>query len=152
MRAGYGPLRRTAIGARRDDDAGRLRPAEEDRNWGEARRRCGPVRPAAGAPPACGGGAGNWARRDDDAGRLRPAVGPSRSRGRGRHRGEAVNITLYAGAVTVRPPATVRRAGFIVAAEGAAGLVVAAILVIRGLAGADQRVVNGLGTSVWFLL
>jgi peptidoglycan/LPS O-acetylase OafA/YrhL len=66
--------------------------------------------------------------------------------------GEAVKITLYAGAVTVRPPNAVRRAGFIVVAQGVAGLVIAAILVIRGLSGADQRVVNGLGTAVWFML
>ncbi|MHA7649044.1 hypothetical protein ACX9NE_04605 [Mycobacterium sp. ML4] len=52
--------------------------------------------------------------------------------------------------MTARAPSTVRRAGFIVAAQGIAGLVVAVILVIRGLAGADQHVVNGLGTAAWF--
>lgn len=31
-------------------------------------------------------------------------------------------------------------------------MVVAAILVVRGIGGADQRVVNGLGTAVWFVL
>jgi len=31
-------------------------------------------------------------------------------------------------------------------------LVVAAVLVVRGIAGADQRVVSGLGTAVWFVL
>ena len=31
-----------------------------------------------------------------------------------------------------------------------AALVVAAVLVFRGLTGADQHVVNGLGTAVWF--
>lgn len=31
-------------------------------------------------------------------------------------------------------------------------LVVAAVLVVRGLAGADQHVVNGVGTAVWFVL
>jgi peptidoglycan/LPS O-acetylase OafA/YrhL len=46
----------------------------------------------------------------------------------------------------------VRAAGFIVAIQGAAALVVAAVLVVRGLAGADQRVVNGLGTAIWFAL
>jgi hypothetical protein len=46
----------------------------------------------------------------------------------------------------------VRAAGLIVAAQGVAGLVVAAVLAVRGLTGADQRVVNGLGTAVWFLL
>jgi len=34
--------------------------------------------------------------------------------------------------------------------QGVAALVVAAVLVVRGLAGADQRVVNGLGTAIWF--
>jgi hypothetical protein len=49
-------------------------------------------------------------------------------------------------------PAAVRGAGLIVAVQGAAALVVAAVLVVRGIAGADQRVVNGLGTAVWFVL
>lgn len=47
-------------------------------------------------------------------------------------------------------PSVVRRAGFVVAAQGVTGLVIAVILVIRALAGADQRVVNGLGTAAWF--
>ena len=38
------------------------------------------------------------------------------------------------------------------AAQGVAGLVLAAVLAVRALTGADQRVVNGLGTAVWFLL
>lgn len=54
--------------------------------------------------------------------------------------------------MTNRVPSTVRWAGLIVAAQGAAALVMAAILVARGLAGADQRVVNGLGTAIWFVL
>lgn len=62
----------------------------------------------------------------------------------------------YAGAVALPSrqvtPAVVRAAGVIVAAQGAAGLVVAAVLVVRGIAGADQRLVNGLGTAVWFVL
>jgi hypothetical protein len=66
----------------------------------------------------------------------------------------------YADAVTVPPkralpthvPATVRGAGLIVAVQGAAGLVVAGVLVLRGLQGADQRVVNGFGTAIWFFL
>ncbi|MGH3551434.1 MAG: hypothetical protein ACRDT5_02340, partial [Mycobacterium sp.] len=49
-------------------------------------------------------------------------------------------------------PASVRGAGLIVAAQGAAALVVAAVLLIRGLGGADQRVANGFGTAVWFVL
>ncbi len=49
-------------------------------------------------------------------------------------------------------PATVRGAGLIVAVQGAAALVLAAVLLLRGLGGADQRVVNGYGTAVWFVL
>ena len=54
--------------------------------------------------------------------------------------------------MTVRPPAAVRRAGIVVALQGAAAIAVAVILVIRGLAGADQRVANGFGTAVVFAL
>ena len=36
--------------------------------------------------------------------------------------------------------------------QGFGALMVAAVLVVRGVAGADQRVVNGLGTAVWFVL
>jgi hypothetical protein len=49
-------------------------------------------------------------------------------------------------------PAAVRGAGFVVVVQGVAALVVAAVLVVRAIAGADQRVVNGLGTAVWFVL
>jgi hypothetical protein len=55
----------------------------------------------------------------------------------------------------VPPPSTptaVRRAGLIVVAQGAAAVIVALVLVARGIAGADQHVVNGLGTAVWFVL
>lgn len=45
-----------------------------------------------------------------------------------------------------------RGAGLVVALQGAAALVVAAVLLVRGLGGADQRVVNGFGTAVWFAL
>ena len=45
-----------------------------------------------------------------------------------------------------------RAAGLIVVLQGAAALVMAAVLVVRAIAGADQRVVNGLGTAVWFVL
>ena len=45
-----------------------------------------------------------------------------------------------------------RAAGLVVALQGVAALVVAAVLVVRGIAGADQRVVNGLGTAIWFVL
>jgi hypothetical protein len=46
----------------------------------------------------------------------------------------------------------VRGAGLIVAVQGVAALVVAAVLVVRAVAGADQHVVNGLGTAVWFVV
>ena len=49
-------------------------------------------------------------------------------------------------------PAAVRRAGFIVAAEGVAALVVSVVLVVRALGGADQHIVSGYGTAVWFVL
>ncbi|WP_276080677.1 hypothetical protein [Mycobacterium parmense] len=49
-------------------------------------------------------------------------------------------------------PAVVRAAGVIVAVQGLAALAMAVVLVVRGAAGADQRVVNGLGTAVWFVL
>ncbi|HET9877266.1 MAG TPA: hypothetical protein VFQ37_16150 [Mycobacterium sp.] len=47
-------------------------------------------------------------------------------------------------------PGAVRSAGLVVGVEGAAALVAAAALVLRGLAGADQGVVNGFGTAAWF--
>jgi hypothetical protein len=56
----------------------------------------------------------------------------------------------YADAVSV--PASVRGAGLLVAVQGGAALVVAAVLLLRGLAGVDQRVTNGFGTAVWFVL
>jgi peptidoglycan/LPS O-acetylase OafA/YrhL len=46
----------------------------------------------------------------------------------------------------------VRGAGLIVAVQGAAGLLMAAVLTIRRLGGADQRGINGLGTALWFAL
>ena len=45
-----------------------------------------------------------------------------------------------------------RGAGAIVAVQGVTGLVLAVVLLIRGLGGADQRVVNGFGTAAWFAL
>jgi hypothetical protein len=81
-------------------------------------------------------------------------------RGRARHSG---SVAGYAGAVRVSrkragfplgraAPASVRGAGLLVAVQGAAGLMVAAVLLIRALSGADQRVVNGFGTAGWFVL
>jgi hypothetical protein len=52
----------------------------------------------------------------------------------------------------VTQPAVVRFAGYLVTAEGVAALVMAVVLVIRGLGGADQSVVSGYGTALWFLL
>ncbi|MGZ4583860.1 MAG: hypothetical protein ACXVYI_05815 [Mycobacterium sp.] len=49
-------------------------------------------------------------------------------------------------------PAAVRGAGLLVVVQGVAALVLAAVLVVRGVAGADQRVVNGVGTAVFFIL
>jgi peptidoglycan/LPS O-acetylase OafA/YrhL len=52
--------------------------------------------------------------------------------------------------VTARAPASLRVAGLIAAVQGGVALVMAAVLVIRGVAGADQRVVNGFGTAMLF--
>jgi hypothetical protein len=68
----------------------------------------------------------------------------------GGERDFGVGLCGYAEAVITRPPATVRGAGLIVAVQGAAGLLVAAALLIRAIGGADQRVANGFGTAVWF--
>jgi peptidoglycan/LPS O-acetylase OafA/YrhL len=46
----------------------------------------------------------------------------------------------------------VRYAGFLVAAQGVAALVMAVVLLVRGLGGADQHIVSGYGTALWFLL
>ena len=44
----------------------------------------------------------------------------------------------------------VRSAALLVGAEGAAGLAVAVVFVVRGLAGTDQHIVNGFGNAAWF--
>jgi hypothetical protein len=49
-------------------------------------------------------------------------------------------------------PSTVRNAGVLAAIEGAAGLIVAAVLLIRGIGGANQGIVNGFGTAGWFAI
>jgi hypothetical protein len=54
--------------------------------------------------------------------------------------------------VTVSAPGAVRGAGLIVAVQGAAALVMAATLAVRGLAGGDQHAINGWGTAAWFAL
>ncbi len=51
----------------------------------------------------------------------------------------------------IQPP-IVRYAGFLVAAEGVAALIMAAVLLVRAAGGADQRIVSGWGTAIWFLL
>ncbi|MGI9163953.1 MAG: hypothetical protein ACR2JI_13700 [Mycobacterium sp.] len=49
--------------------------------------------------------------------------------------------------MTVPAPATVRQAAVLVGLEGAAAVLAAVLMVIRGLAGADQHIVNGFGTG-----
>lgn len=49
-----------------------------------------------------------------------------------------------------RVPGTVRGAGGLVALEGAVAVIVAIVLVVRGLLGHEQTVVNGYGTAAWF--
>lgn len=49
--------------------------------------------------------------------------------------------------MTVPAPATVRQAAVLVGLQGLAAVVLAVILVVRGLAGADQHIVNGFGTG-----
>jgi len=58
----------------------------------------------------------------------------------------------YAGGVkaVADSPRAVLVAGLIVAVQGAAALIVAAVLVLRALAGADQHDANGYGTAAWF--
>jgi hypothetical protein len=58
----------------------------------------------------------------------------------------------YAVLVISRPPSSVRGAGVIVAVQGATGVVVAAVLLIRAIGGAGQRGNNVFGTSAWFAL
>ena len=79
---------------------------------------------------------------------MRAAARPEEERDYGARR------SGYADAVSSQPaaPLSVRGAGAIVAMQGATGLVLAAVLLIRGLGGADQRVVNGFGTAAWFAL
>jgi peptidoglycan/LPS O-acetylase OafA/YrhL len=82
-----------------------------------------------------------------------PLWGTARLRGRAGRRDYADAVNLPRKRAVLPPaPAAVRVAGWIVAVQGVAALVVAAVLVVRGIAGADQHVVNGLGTAVWFIL
>jgi len=51
-----------------------------------------------------------------------------------------------------RPPA-VRNAGFLVAAEGLAGVIAAVVYLVRGLFfDVDQGKVSGFGNAIWFVL
>lgn len=47
-------------------------------------------------------------------------------------------------------PASVRWAGGLVTLEGIVALAAVVVLTVRGLLGADQSVVSGYGTAVWF--
>ncbi|WP_280252077.1 hypothetical protein [Nocardia abscessus] len=47
-------------------------------------------------------------------------------------------------------PATVRAAGTLVTLEGVVAVVVALVLVVRGLLGHDQSATSGYGTAAWF--
>ncbi|WP_083874569.1 hypothetical protein [Nocardia paucivorans] len=49
-----------------------------------------------------------------------------------------------------KAPPTVRGAGALVALEGAVAVIVAIVLVVRGLLGYDQTAANGYGTAAWF--
>ena len=54
--------------------------------------------------------------------------------------------------MTAVAPPSVRRAAALVGVQGAVGVVAAVVLVVRGLRGADQHIVNGFGTAAWFAL
>lgn len=49
-------------------------------------------------------------------------------------------------------PAQVRAAGVWVALEGLAGVVIALVLVVRGLLGHAERAISNYGTAAWFLI
>ncbi|MGW0044054.1 hypothetical protein [Rhodococcus sp. NPDC003348] len=55
-------------------------------------------------------------------------------------------------AAPLSTPATVRWAGGLVTFEGAVAVVVALVLVIRGLLGHDQDAANPYGTAAWFVI
>lgn len=48
------------------------------------------------------------------------------------------------------PPLTFRAAGALVALEGLAALVAAAVLIVRAVRGVQDAVANGYGTAGWF--
>ncbi|MBF6174649.1 hypothetical protein IU476_24560 [Nocardia blacklockiae] len=49
-------------------------------------------------------------------------------------------------------PSTVRAAGALAALEGGIGVIVAVVLVVRGLTGVDQSLTSAYGTAAWFLI
>ncbi len=51
-----------------------------------------------------------------------------------------------------RPPVAVRRGGAIVALEGLAAIVIAIVLTIHGLGGADESFISSYGTGAWFAI
>lgn len=56
------------------------------------------------------------------------------------------------GVVDVRVPREVRIAGVLAALEGTVGLIVAVVLIIRGLTGHDEHKANGYGTAGLFVI
>ena len=51
------------------------------------------------------------------------------------------------------PPTAVRRAGLVVALEGAVGVVAGIVFLVRGLTGAEDSVfINDYGTAAWFAI
>jgi hypothetical protein len=54
--------------------------------------------------------------------------------------------------VTVPAPTTVRQAAVLVALEGLAGLVAAAVYLVSGFSGADVPGLNFFGTAAWFAI
>ncbi|MGX1807676.1 hypothetical protein ACWIGI_18315 [Nocardia sp. NPDC055321] len=49
-------------------------------------------------------------------------------------------------------PGTVRAAGALASVQGALGVIVALVLVLRAATGADQHVVNGYATAAWLFV
>jgi hypothetical protein len=54
--------------------------------------------------------------------------------------------------VTVPSPTPVRKAAALVALEGVAGLLAAAVYVLSGFGGSDDPGMNKFGTAVWFAI
>ena len=56
------------------------------------------------------------------------------------------------GAGPERVPATVRAAGALAGVEGGIGVIVAIVLLVRGLTGVDQSATSAYGTAAWFAI